>query len=447
MYRGNILLAILPPFWPKMPPIGLGYLQGFLIKNSINTEILDLNNIFYSLSDVKLKKEWLISCDVSLERNMLSIIGNNHPREYRAAIERMLGYNVIGFSCFKSNFYSTLEVVKLIRSKRGDIRIILGGPEITRQFFKGNGRIRAEISKLADFLVIGEGEGPLLNYLKKRNKRKIAKFEQLDNLEDLPFPRYQGLDFGAYPRRDAVPIQFSRGCIRRCNFCSERLLYRGFRARPVKSLIDEISYHKENNKADYFVFFDSLINADLVKLEELCAKMMDNFGVVSWEAQIAIRSDMSQGLLEKMKRSGCYNLFVGLESGSDRMLEKMNKGFTATQAVNFFKRLNQAGLSFGISMIAGYPGESEADFKESLDFIIRNKDIIPKVEQVNPFTYYDGTPADKSGDYKLNKDSLKRMEVFVREIKRHKFKYTNAFLGNLIEKDDRIYAGKDKTNT
>ena len=64
--------------------------------------------------------------------------------------------------------------------------------------------------------------------------------------------------------------------------------------------------------------------------------------------------------------------------------------------------------------------------------------IIPKIEQVNPFTYYDGTDTSASDDYKCQKTSLERMDIFIREIKRAHFKYTNAFLGNLIEKDGPI---------
>lgn len=438
MFRPRVLLTILPLVWPKIPPIGLGYLQAFLSKNCIDAEILDLNHIFYQLCDNNLKKQWLVSCNVFLEENILSVIKSNYPKEYRNAIEKMLSYATIGFSCFKSNFSTTLEISRLLKSKNKKIRIILGGPEITRQFFKKGGKSYDKINRLADFLVVGEGEAPLLSYLKRQNEKKIAVFKQLKDLSNLPFPKYRGLDLGVYPKKDALPIQFSRGCVRRCGFCSERLLYKGFRTRKIESIIEEIRYHKENNHANYFVFFDSLLNADLVKLEDLCDKIIENFGAINWEAQIAIRDDIGEEIFAKMKRSGCYNLFVGLESGSDRMLKKMNKGFTTKDAMSFFKKLNKAGLSFGVSMIVGYPGETELDFKESLDFIIRYKDIIPKIEQVNPFTYYDGTDADKNYDYKLNKDSLKRMEIFVREIKRHNFKYTNAFLGNLIEKDVRI---------
>jgi radical SAM superfamily enzyme YgiQ (UPF0313 family) len=177
-----------------------------------------------------------------------------------------------------------------------------------------------------------------------------------------------------------------------------------------------------------------MLNADLKKFENLCDSVITNFGSINWEAQIAVRKDMDEALFEKIKKSGCYNLFIGLESGSDNTLKKMNKGFTGNDAVEFFKKLNNAGLFFGISLIVGYPGETEKNFKASLDFIIQNKDLIPKIEQINPFTYYDGTDTDGSKDYKLNPGSIKKMELFIKEIKKHNFKYTNAFLGNLIEK-------------
>ena len=433
MLQERILLTILPPFWPKMPPIGLGYLQSFLETVGQKAQILDLNNLFYRLSEDNLKREWLISCNVHLEENIFSIIKESFPKEYKETIEKLLDYDIIGFSCFKSNFKTTLQTAALLKNRREGIKIILGGPEITRQYFKGGCRLNTKLGDLADFLVMGEGERSLLRYLEV-NTEKIARFEQLEDLSKLAFPKYQGLEFKDYPRKDALPLQFSRGCIRRCAFCSERLLYKGFRMRPVANLIEEIRYHREKSKINNFVFFDSMINANPAKLEELCDEIISNFGKINWEAQMAISIDCGDELFIKMKKSGCYNLFVGLESGSDNVLKKMKKGFNRQQAVAFFKKLKSAGLSFGISMIIGYPGETEADFQKSLDFVLSHRNLIPKIEQVNPFVYYEGTEADKNADYKLNKKSVERLEIFLREIKRNNFKYTNAFLGNLIEK-------------
>jgi radical SAM superfamily enzyme YgiQ (UPF0313 family) len=408
-----------------------------LAKNNIFAKILDPNNIFYNLSEDGLKKQWRLSCNARLEENILPILKKNHPGQYRELLEKMSSFETVGFSCFKSNFQVTLETAKWLKSKSKNIKIILGGPEITRQFFKTKGRFSKELLGLANLLVVGEGEKALLDYLQGKNKNKVVQFDQLNDLSKLPFPLYPGLGLDSYPRQNAVPLQFSRGCVKRCAFCSEKLLYRGLRTRGTESVIEEIKFHREKTVAKYFVFYDSMLNAQPDKLEDLCAGIIDNFGSINWEAQIAIRNDMAQALFEKMKRSGCYNLFIGLESGSDRTLKKMNKGFTAKEALGFFKKLKKAGLFFGISIIVGYPGETEADFRDSLDFVMRNIDLIPKIEQVNPFAYYDGTSADRRGDYKLNQESLRRMEVFTSEIKRAGFKYTNAFLGNLVEK----YAG------
>ncbi|KKO18625.1 MAG: radical SAM protein [Candidatus Brocadia sp.] len=435
MPRETILLTILPVTWPHMPPVGLGYLQAFLSQKDIHADLIDFNHLFYTLSDQQLQKQWLVSCNTFYEENILSLIQQRHFKEFQDAVERMLTYGTVGFSCFKSNFKTTLSIAGILKSKKDTIKIVLGGPEITRQYFREKGNLSQELLQRADYLIVGEGEIPLYQYLIDNSTcKKIAAFRQLDDLTGLPFPRYTGINMNAYPRKNTVPIQFSRGCIRRCNFCSERLLYKNFRTRPASSLMEEIQYHKINNKTQYFVFYDSLINADLKKLHALCDGIIERFGSIHWEAQIAIRNDMNEKLFEKMRQSGCYSLFVGLESGSDDTLKNMNKGFSAEAAINFFIKLHTAGIFFGVSIIVGYPGETDQDFQNTVDFIIRHKSMIPQIAQINPFTYYDGTSANETADYRVNPTAIKRMDILVHEIKRYKIKHTNAFIGNLIEK-------------
>ena len=471
-----ILLTILPPFWPKLPPIGIGYLQSYLLKNNINCGILDLNNIFYNLAPPELKKSWLISCNTSLEENILSIIENAHPKEYEDTLQKMLKYGIIGFSCFKSNFQNSLKLIKILKSKNKNIKIILGGPEIARQYFKTSGKFFKEIKDLADFIVAGEGEKPLFDYATKATDglagENLRYFCELPNLTTLPFPIYKGINLSSYPRKNAISILLSRGCPKKCGFCSERLLYKKFRIRPVENVIEEIKFHIANNKIGYFIFNDSLLNADLKKLEELCDKLtlltlssttcsckacfailghttkqahklrQEQKRMKGWEAQIAIRNDMSPKLLSKMKKSGCYNLFIGIESGCNKTLKNMNKGFTTKDALEFFKKLQDAGLFFGISIIVGYPGETEKNFEESLNFVLKNKPLIPKIEQINPYIYYNGThhPHFGSGVYPTPEVGVvsERMDIFVSAIKSAGFKYTNAFIGNLIEKPRRL---------
>ena len=433
MVHPKILLTILPMFWPKYPPLGLGYLQSYLMHQGLKADILDLNNFFYHLASPQLKKDWLVSANTFLEKKIIPLLQGEYVDAFEKKLSKMLEYDVIGFSCFKSNFENTLAVVQMLKSRKPKIKIVLGGPEMMRQHFKTLGSFSPEIHSLADYIVVGEGEESFYQFILGRHQEKISLFSQFGDLAKLPHPRFEGVDFSLY-RRDAVPVEFSRGCVRRCNFCSERILFTGYRSRSVENFLNEIEFYRRERNIQYFIFFDSMLNGDIRKMDQLLDGIIQRFGSVYWEAQMAVREDMDLDMMRKMKRSGCYNIFIGLESGCDSTLKKMNKGFTTDQASRFFKRLHEAELNFGVSMMVGYPGESDEDFEESLAFILDHKDVIPKIEQVNPFTYYDGTTAEKDGDYRLHPESLERMQRFVKEITAHKMRYTKAFIGNLIEK-------------
>lgn len=428
------LLVLAPVFWPKMPPMGIACLKAYACQGGVSVDLLDLNNFFYHLASPELKKLWLESCNVRLEEDILSIIEKFHPQEFRGKLKEMARYDAVGFSCFKSNIKTTLSIARLLKAKNKGLKIVLGGPEVARQFFKTKGKLSGDVRSLIDCLVVGEGEAAFLNYLRGSEKKQIVCFSELKSLKGLSFPDYEGLDLEGYPRKRSMSLMLGRGCVRRCRFCSERLLYRSFRTREVASVLEEVDFHRRHNDIEYFIFHDSMLNADFKKLEMFCDGVINRFRAILWEAQVGVRRDMAPELFAKMKKSGCCNLFVGLESGSDRTLKNMRKGFTAKDAAEFFKKLKEAGLNFGVSLIVGYPGETDKDFKESLDFIVKNKDLIPKIEQINPFVYYDGTDAPSESYRTPTEEALRRTDIFVATIKEHGIKHTNAFIGNLVER-------------
>ena len=124
MANQKILLTILPLLWPKMPSLGLAYLQSFLANKGIVADTLDLNNVYYNLAGEKLKKSWLISCNKYLEENIISIIKTNFPAAFKASINQILQYDIVGFSCFKSNFKNTLKIIKILKTKKMNMKII-----------------------------------------------------------------------------------------------------------------------------------------------------------------------------------------------------------------------------------------------------------------------------------------------------------------------------------
>ena len=98
-----------------------------------------------------------------------------------------------------------------------------------------------------------------------------------------------------------------------------------------------------------------------------------------------VRKEMSSELLKKMHRSGCIWLCYGLESGCDRTLKRMNKFYNAGDAERTVKLTHEAGICCAINIIVGFPGESEADFNETLSFIKRNRESIDEVTNVSSF--------------------------------------------------------------
>jgi anaerobic magnesium-protoporphyrin IX monomethyl ester cyclase len=426
-------LVLLPVFWPQMPPLGLASLKAFAEKNGFPATAIDYNNRFFSKAADSLKKEWLISCNSRLEDSIVDILRSEHSEAFQEMLKEMIKYDVIGFSCFRSNYPATREIAGILKSGKPEIKIILGGPEMARQYFKYGNSFATE-NGFADLIAVGEGERPFLKFLLNgKTETRAALFEELDDLQGSSEPDNSDFNIESYPKKNAVSLLYSRGCVRKCAFCSERLLYKRFRVRPADAIVDQIKKYKRQG-IEYFVFHDSLINGDLNALEDLCDRMINNFGSVKWEAQMAVRSDMSEELFRKIRQSGCYHVFIGLESGCDRTLRNMKKGYKAREAASFFRKLNDAGISFGVSIITGFPGETEEDFKESLDFIVNNRNLIPKIEQVNPFVYYEGTSLPEDADYRLHDESVKRADHFIERIKKEGFKYTKAFMMNLVEK-------------
>jgi len=289
--RNNILLTIMPVFWPKMPPLGLACLKSYMARQGIEVDVLDLNAYFYNLASPELRRSWLQSCNTGLEENIIKIIKSRFPAEFNSVFEKMRRYDCVGFSCFKSNFVATLEVAGAIKSINKDARILLGGPEIARRYFKTKGEFDIETKSLADLLVVGEGERALAGYFSGAIKDRLVKFEEFESLDDYPELTYDGFDLSSYPRKGAISLMFSRGCARKCRFCSERLLYKGLRTRGVNSLLDEISFHITQNGVRDFIFHDSMFNCDLKKLNAFCDGVLERFGSINWEAQIGVRRD------------------------------------------------------------------------------------------------------------------------------------------------------------
>lgn len=430
MKKKDIFLILAPLFYTKLPPLSLAYLSEFLEQKGIGVCCHDLNIQWYRTADAADRKEWAKQNNAVFQQKITrEWINYDNP----IIIELMKKIDheepkIIGFSLFKNNYYPTFKIAALIRSRHPDIPFIFGGPEA--QHIE-----RKEDKKYADHIIIGEGECALFDLLQQKGLKAIKRKQEdaeLIDINKVPWPRFRGLDRRCYDNHTALPLLMSRGCIRQCAFCSERFLYTKYRCRDPRLLVEEIQHHTQQNGITHFVFHDSLINGDLARLRAFCELLIEKEPAISWEAQCCIRPDMVPELFLRMKKSGCVNLFIGLEAASDPVLRRMNKGFTREEARMFFERLTAAGLHFEISLITHFPGETKKEFEETCAFIKENKHIIPKIAQINPFIPYRGTPAAAMFCTADEKSGLEKMNALVSLCMEEKIPFTRGYIGNLL---------------
>ncbi|MFH1505000.1 MAG: radical SAM protein [Candidatus Omnitrophota bacterium] len=413
--KPSVYIINCPPFWLKTPALGPIYLKNYLNNNSINAEIIDLSTELFKLFNLP-KNVWL-NLNEKFENNLFSLTKEKFPQTLNSLYQQIEKTDFIGFSILKRNWPFSSLLAEKISQKFPDKKIIFGGPH-TYFLAKEN-----KLNK-TNFWVIGEGEISLLEIIKGK-KQKIYYFEELTELDSLPF-----LDFGSPGLySNCIPLISSRGCPHNCNFCSEKQLSKKFKYHSPIYMIEEIKYLLNKYKINNFVFCDSLINYNYKWLVEFCGLIIKNKLNIKWEAQARINKNITPELAKLMRQSGCYNLFIGLESGSDKILKIMNKGFNISEALCFFQNLKSGGLNFEISLIFGYPQETEDDFQQTLKFIVANKKIIPKIAQANPFIDYLGNfPNTKFP----TEQATQRINKFIKIIQKEKIRYTKNFINNLI---------------
>lgn len=446
--RRSVTLIIAPLFWTQLPPLGLAYLAAALGREHIPCTVHDLNMTFYEHASHDMRAKWRQAHDPVVYTTIANQIQNQMSAVYEQALQEVLKDEsmVYAFSVFRSNTECSLQLARALKRAQPTSSIIFGGPEMTGLQNAPEECTDLRASGMVDALVIGDGERVMKELVTDASQARLKPLYRADpavDLESIADPSFEGFDIRRYQRTRALPILSSRGCIRACDFCSERLLQESYRRRSARHVMDEIKAHIRRYGTKWFTFHDSLINGDLSMLADLCRMIIDERLSITWEAQVAIRPDMDVSLLQRMKEAGCFNVFIGLESGSDTVLRAMRKGYTTADARRFFERACAAGVHFEISLIVGYPGETEKDFADTLQFLGDNKDLIPKIAQCNPFVVLPGTALAKSGAFRERdlprvydpKTARARMRAMLRFFDDTGFMYTKGFINNLAYGD------------
>jgi len=357
-------------------PLGLAYLASFIEKDGHKVKIIDSNTLGYRIKDIKEEIEKF----------------NPH---------------LVGVTATTSCIYDAYEVAKIIKEVDPGIKVVIGGPHVTF--------IAKETLKecpFIDVVVRGEGEETfreLVNFFESSSEdtwsleevkgitfRKDNKIIETDsrslikNLDSIPFPAYHLLPMEKYSlegKRFATIIT-SRGCPFSCIFCSSsRLFGKTWRARSPENVIEEIKLLKNKYGVREIEFLDDTFTLNKKRAEKICELLIKEKLDISWSCSSRVDT-IDESLIEKLKKAGCHTIYVGVESGSQKILNIIDKGITLPQiekTINLIKKVNIN--SFG-SFILGIPGETVKTIKKTINFA---KKLNPSFVQFSICTPYPGT--------------------------------------------------------
>lgn len=366
-------------------PMSYIYLSAWLEKKGIPSGIVDVKRV------KRPGGRPIFSIEQTLEK-ILAEIESRRPK-------------YIGFTCYTSDYNSIIEIGTLIK-KRVDAKIIVGGPHPTLRpedfFVKGSP---------VDFVVKGEGEVTLSELIEKDSKSlgldgvagimykngnsivRTADRPYMADLGELPLPAYDkiNMNFYAIPQQGLVRWLFlsgariftTRGCPYLCTFCANRA--QKVRNRPIRSVIDEIVFLKNNYAIDGFYINDDTFCIDRNRtfrfLEELKAQKDLNM-VWGMETRVNL---VDEEMIAALKRAGCIQMDLGVESGSQEMLDRVKKGIRVEDVIRTFDICRRYRMRTFACFMVNMPGEDEKHINESIKLMKRIRSTLYGINITIPY--------------------------------------------------------------
>ena len=409
MDRKRILL-IDPPFYRLFKetfslvkyPLSLGYLAA-AVRMHTDWDVLVYNGDFSPVSE-PLEMTYLTGQGFQNYLKCLKDLSGKVWQEIRTVVSEY-GPAVVGISAKSPTFASVRAVASLVKKVDAGTMVVVGGPHPT---VVGS---RVLDCPDIDVCVVGEGEKTLIDLLRafenqielagvrgifyRQGGRAVATLprESVKDLDALGFPHQFApevlRDYVRYPLKAFRHIFATRGCPRNCFFCGSREMWgRRVRFRSPENVAQEIK--SLQNKGLKFVHFDDdMFGVNPRYLRALSKEILDRCPGIHWSCETHVRL-ISRENVSFMKAAGCYMIQLGVESGNDRILSEIRKGFTIKEALEACEVVNRHDISLETFFMAGFPQETRETLRDTLRAIERI-DCDKVVYSI--FTPYPGTEA------------------------------------------------------
>lgn len=358
--------AIMKPY----PPLGILYISAFLEKNGVANEVFDTT----------------FSTKTALYEYLLL----RRPPFVALYVNLMTKLNV-------------LDIMRWIRSRTefDQTQIVLGGPDVTHN-------VDDYIAAGADVVVVGEGEQTMLELtappsspggeearlpspvwrgvggepssppaegLGGASMRRTMSREKIRDLDTLPFPNRLKINLQLYldawkqaHGHSAVSISTQRGCPYTCRWCSTAVYGQSYRRRSPANVVAEIMELQQQYDFDLIWFVDDVFTVSHKWLREFCEALESRSVRIRFEC-ITRADRLNEEAIGLLRRAGCFRVWIGAESGSQRILDAMDRRVDAVQVRDMIQAAKSAGIQTGTFIMLGYPGETEADIRATVEHL------------------------------------------------------------------------------
>ncbi len=301
------------------------------------------------------------------------------------------GFNYLTKMCLTNMREAAFEMIKFARQK--GCTVIVCSSDATDHFEK-------YLEEGAHFIILGEGEQTLselvdtiekdspdfislpgIAFIHNNAVIKTVKRTVMKDLDSLPLPAWDLVDITPYRKTwikhagyFSMNVATTRGCPFKCNWCAKPIYGNRYNTRSPKHVVNELLMLREQFGFDHIWFCDDIFGLKPGWVEEF-ADLVEAAGL-KFRFKIQARVDLmiQENYIRNLARAGCENVWMGAESGSQKILDAMNKGTTVEQIYESTRLLKKNNIRPSFFIQFGYLGETRKDIEQTIKMI---NDLLP----------------------------------------------------------------------
>jgi anaerobic magnesium-protoporphyrin IX monomethyl ester cyclase len=377
LFGQSYYLRFDPKLWKAMqpyPPLGTVYAASYLRRSGYQVALFDA-----MLAESE--QEWAKALDL-------------HQPRFAVIYED--NFNYLSKMCLSRMRQAAFKMIEMARQK-GCIVILCGSDSSDHP--------EEYLRRGAQYILIGEGEATLVELINVLTGRAAQPLEEIAglafvpatikptgnrehlitrtprrpdirDLDNLPFPAWDLVDLEHYRRLwierhgyFSINMVTTRGCPYHCNWCAKPIWGQRYNTRSPENVVSEMKWLKETYHPDHIAFADDILGLKPGWLQQFANLIEQEGAAIPFKCLSRVDLLLRPGEIDALRKASCQTVWVGAESGSQKILDAMEKGTRVEQIRETSRRLHQAGLRVGFFLQFGYPGETREDIRKTFQLV------------------------------------------------------------------------------